>query len=234
MQVEGFDEDTSTVVARDEFTETFDNADGTSSVKVSTDPLNTKTDAGTWVPVDTTVTADKSGASAGQVVKHGLRPRFAKRADAASVLSVSRGGVQFGMSLVGAASSAAVRSGSSVTYPAVFPGVDLRFDVTAGSVQDNLVLASPAAASVGSWSWRLTGSGFSVVPEEHGSGFQVLDASGVVQVVIPPAVMSDSSGVEGVRESALTNAAMTVSQDASGWVLTVTPDQAWLNDPARV
>ncbi|MCG2799548.1 MAG: PA14 domain-containing protein, partial [Cellulomonas sp.] len=51
---------------------------------------------------------------------------------------------------------------------------------------------------------------------------------------IPPSVMVDSSGVEGKSEPELTNAPMVVEPDGDGWVLSITPDLAWLQDPARV
>ena len=50
---------------------------------------------------------------------------------------------------------------------------------------------------------------------------------------IPPAMMYDSSAVEGVREAASVNIPMTMTPSGKGWLLTLTPDQAWLADPQR-
>ncbi|HEX4057306.1 MAG TPA: hypothetical protein VHX87_03195, partial [Galbitalea sp.] len=61
------------------------------------------------------------------------------------------------------------------------------------------------------------------------------DSAGVVLYDIPNPVMWDSSGVAGQSEPALVNAPFTFVQNAAGdWLITVTPNRAWLTDPSRV
>lgn len=226
----GFDEDRSVVVSREEFSQTYANPDGTHTTEVSTVPLNVRQGDGDWVPVNTDVEERADGSAV--VSDHPMDPVFAASADDPDLLHVEAGSVKLSMGLVGAAPSPAVAAGSGVRYEDVFPGVDVEYTIEAGAVKESLVLNKAPAAGA-SWSWRLTGSGYTL-KEGADNSFDVLDGSGAVVLVIPPALVEDSSGREGEAEPAQTNARMDARQDGSGWVLTVTPDAAWLADPARV
>lgn len=99
-------------------------------------------------------------------------------------------------------------------------------------MKEALILSRAPRGPVG-WSWRLSGSGFDVV-EGRDNSFDLVDEAGEVVLSIPPALVEDSSGQSGIAEPAQTNASMDVRRDGDDWVLTVTPDESWLGDPARV
>lgn len=226
--VASFDPDAATVVAREEFQTVYRNPDGTFTTLMSGEPVNALTRSG-WREVSTTVTP--TGDGAGQVVAHPLAPRFAPTAGSPAGLQLSRDGVHVRIALLGAGQRRMQRNGSEVRYEDVFPGEDLTYEVTPGSVKEAVVLdAAPRRAR--SYSWRISGSGFTIRPARDGS-FEIVSGSEVV-MVIPPAVMVDSSGRPGVSEPATTNAPMSVFRSGSDWILTVVPDHAWLADPARV
>lgn len=227
----GFDAQQSELVAVDEFTQTYANADGSFTDRVSLEPIKVQDESGDWVEVSDVLEPD--GAGGAVVVDHPLGPQLASSADATDLLTVERGGLALSFQLVGAAPARGVRTDESMTYRDVFPGIDLVYDVTNGAVKDNLVLAEVPDGPV-SWSWHMTADGAQIVPDEHGLSWNILDAQGQTQMRMPPVVVVDSSGQEGVSENAMINAPMSVTQDATGWTLTVTPDVEWLRDPDRV
>ncbi|WP_159806709.1 PA14 domain-containing protein [Cellulomonas citrea] len=228
-QYKGFDPSTSRLTGRDEFSDVYLNADGSHSSVFSGQAMNVRDSRGAWQEASTTVAATSDGG--GQVSAHPLRPELAETADASPVLSLRRAGLQVGLTLVGAAASPLQRSGATATYADVFPGTDLRYEVESGSVKEAFVLKSVPSAGV-SWSWRISGAGLEMVAGRDGA-WDLMSGSQVV-MSIPAAVMTDSSGQEGVREPADANVPMSVVRDGSDWVLTLTPDVAWLTDPARV
>ena len=230
--VSGFDAATSTLVSRDESSTVYRNLDGTYSTVLSTQAERVwDSSAGAWLDASTTVAA--AGVGGGRVNRHPLSPQFAPSSDSGQLLQVSRAGAQVKISLVGARSSKLSRRGSVAEYQDVLTGVNLKYEVTPGSVKESVVLAAPPAKAV-TYRWRISGSGFTVQQGESGSIDLVSTASGAVAMTIPPAVMVDSSGQDGVREPATVNAPMTIARDGSGWILSVTPDLVWLRDPARV
>jgi hypothetical protein len=197
---------------------------------MSLEPVSVEVAPGRWAAVNTVVAASSDGGA--WVARHPLSPRFARRASAEAALTVSNDDAVAELSLIGATGSSAVREGSELRYDRVLPGTDLVYEVTAGSVKESLVIASEGAAR-SSYRWRLSGSGYTPSPAADGS-IELLDASGEVALLIPPAVLVDSAGVAGVREPATTNASMSVTPSGSDWIVTVTPDPAWMSDPARV
>ncbi|WP_235523468.1 hypothetical protein [Cellulomonas sp. Root485] len=156
MVSSGFNEKTSKVISREANRQTYRNADGTLTARMSSGPLNVETAPGVWKPISTDVTATGDGGGAAAV--HPLHPEFAPSADAASVLTVSTEGAQVSFGLDGADAAPIERDGDVVTYDDVFPGVDLRYEVSSGSVKEALVLAK-APRTAQSYVWRLTGTG---------------------------------------------------------------------------
>lgn len=227
--LEGFDEDTSEVIERSEYQEVYANEDGSFTTKMSSAPLNAQTAPGKWEAISTTIDAVQGGG--GQVPRHPLRPTFDPTADAEGTLTLRRPGTRLELTLEGAKGKKLKRSGSSAQYADVFDGVDLEYDVTASGVKEALVLdQAPKRAT--SWTWRLSGTGFTV--QEGRDGSYDIVSEGKVQMHIPPALMFDSSGVEGKREPAEENVPMTLERSGTGWLLTLTPDQKWLTDEDRV
>lgn len=229
-EVEGFDEETSTVSARTESSTVFANADGTYTTELTAEPSNIRAVDGSWESISTIVAS--TGDGGGTIARHPLAPRFAAKGDSADLLRVSRKGAQVSISLLGARSKALSRKGSVATYADVLPGADLKYQVTPGSVKESVVLDT-APGTAPTYRWRIKGTGFTLHEGRSGS-YELVGSDGAVAMMIPPAVMVDSSGVDGVREAATVNTPMTVTQDAKGWVLSISPDMAWLTDPSRV
>lgn len=86
LVVDGFDEETSVEIERDEFSTTFENADGTFATQFSPVPVHAEVD-GEWVDIETSV-EELSDGGFGQDA-HPLNPEFANRADEAGAFSIS-------------------------------------------------------------------------------------------------------------------------------------------------
>jgi RHS repeat-associated protein len=222
----------------------YKNADGSLTKEVSASPKNFHRSDGSWVPVSTAVVPD-SATGGFSVADNPLKPVFPKQVGGGAGYTVSSGASSLTMSLVGTKSVTAVRpaaasvpggdTASAISYPGALPGQDLQYQVSTGEVKETLLLNSVPAQSQGSWTWKVHAPGMTLVKEADSGAIDVSDSHGTPTFRIPTPIMWDSSGVAGQSESDLVVVPTTLTQDGSGdWVLTLTPDRAWLTDPARV
>lgn len=231
-----FDPDTSKLVGRSTFKDTYVNADGTNTAVISQTPQNVKNDDGTWVPVNTDVDVTSSGA--GVVEDHPLDPVFGENAANPEVLSMQHDGYTLAYTLEDAADSPLTHTnkggaGDEVTYKNVFPDTDLHYTVTNGTVKEELVLAELPTKARDSWTWHVTGKGLSATTEADGT-MVFRSEAGKVEFAIPEPQMFDSSGIKDVQEPAETAVSTSLAADGDGWTITLSPDRSWLADPARV
>ena len=230
-----FDEATSVEIDRDEFTTTYENIDGTLTAKVSAVPEHAEVD-GEWVPVDLSVVRQSDGSFAQDA--HPLDPSFAKRADSEDAFSISRGGYTIGFTLENAEPVSSVpppprQNIDTVTYPEVFEGVDLTYELYEAGVKESLILDAPPSEGDNSWTWRVTANALDLSVDDRGV-IVFTNMYGDVEFHIPAPVMWDSSGEEGVSAPAEKNLRVAVSEDGDDFLLTLTADSDWLADPARV
>ena len=233
---------TSAVVGHGPSDTTYQNTDGSFTKVVSPVPTNYQLGDGTWVPVADTVSGDAS-VGGFRVADNPLNPVFPAALSSSAGYSVSSGGDSLTITPVGATASTGVRpqtafagasASSELSYPSVWPGQDIHYQVSAGEVKESVVLPQLPAATQTSWSWLVHAPGLTLVKQSTGA-IWAEHADGSAQLAIPTPVMTDSSGVAGQSESAVADIATTVVQQASGdWLVTLTPDRAWLTDPSRV
>jgi hypothetical protein len=135
-------------------------------------------------------------------------------------------------------------SGTAARYKDVKPGVDLVVDARRTGYETHLVINTPAALQglrsaatdgVVSWDIPVQTHGLTARAEKDGS-VSFVDAAGqVVSTIAAPVAWDDEVDPQSgnrVTESPVT---MTLTQQGKGRaVLTLTPDQDWLFDPARV
>jgi hypothetical protein len=198
--------------------------DGTRELVEYAVPRWTRSAAGAWVPVDTS-----------------LRRLATAVAPVATVLPVrfSAGGDRLLARLADGARELALTwpevlpvpelAGDSATYREVLPGVDLRVTATATGFTKVLVVktrqaaANPALAAV---RFGLTTNGVSVKAAKDG-GLEARDASGRVVFTSPAPAMWDST------ETASGMPRMAVMRERlEPGAVTVIPDRAFLTDPA--
>ena len=237
-----FDSSSAKVTGRDEFSTTYTDANGIHLLKTSTSASSVKSD-GTWVDASTTLSDD--GAGGLQVKDHPLAPHFAAQADASELFTASRAGHTLSFSLDGAKASPVEQTTvpflsflpfgrDKAAYLSVFPNTDLRYQVDAGQVKESIVLNKVPAASRSTYVWSVKAPGLTPVKNEFGD-LEFHDKAGAVVFTMPIPVMWDSSGVDGERQSELTNVPYEITKKSgSTWTLTLTPSRRWLTDPARV
>ncbi|MFF5055016.1 LamG-like jellyroll fold domain-containing protein [Micromonospora sp. NPDC000663] len=225
---QGFDRRTSRErpAERDANQRVYDNADGTQTTEFSSAPVNYRKPDGTWAPIDHALVpaADGWGTTADSV---GLR--IASNGAASQVARLSfDGDTEFGFGLAEAVNAPGRVDGNAVTFPGVRPDVDLRLEPRAGGVKETLVLHSAKAPTSYVFPLNLRNLTAKLV-----DGQVVLsDRDGRQRGVIPPGYMVDAgSGAAGPATS--TKVAYELVTTSGQTALKVTPDRAWLTDPAR-
>ncbi len=244
------------------FSDWYDNADGSYTVKTSTAPMNFKAVDGTWRPVDGTLVRGTDGrlepTASGLTVSFAGAPRASAAAEDLASPGAARAGlataaqhpaadssgdlaqISFGTneslawSLSGAAAVVPSVVGSTAAYGGILPGTDLQLSDGTGVVKETLTLHSAAAGN--SWTFPLQLTGVSLRDDPQ-SGWQVVDSTGAVVGALPQPFAYDSTTLGPTQQERVEtqNVTYTLAADASGaQSLVMTLDPAWLHDPSRV
>jgi YD repeat-containing protein len=229
---DSFDPEASVVDDRDFFEESYTNPDGTSTVVMSTEVMNVPSESGAWTRPDDSLDVAADGVTS--AAANAVEPVFQPRADEPHLVTVGRGGKTVSFTLEGAAASTITRSDGVVTYPEVFPGVDLVYTLVASGVQKEFRLRSRPAAGEAAWTFRLSSGGLVPRLGPAGSGtVEFVDTAGDVVLSTPTALMHDSSG-GGDELPAEAPVDLSLARDGADWLLTVSADEEWLASPDRV
>ncbi|MDQ1746596.1 MAG: hypothetical protein QOD07_859, partial [Frankiaceae bacterium] len=219
---------------RTETTQVFANPDGSYTSEIAAGPVRLMR-SGSWVDVDSTL-QNVSGA-----ISTVATPTAISLSDGGSTalatatttgdegVGVAKG-LSFGMDW---ATSLPVPtlSGSTATYAGVLPNVDLTVTAKADGFTDNLILkAKPTAAPVVRIPLRL--GGLTLSKSSDGS-LRLTDAQGQLRAVAPAPTMQDASRnpATGLPTRSMP-IQTTVETVGSHQELELTPDYAWLSDPA--
>ena len=218
------------VAARDEYSTTYERADGSFIDYVLDAPLNVKLSDGEWAPISTNLVSRSGG---WRVDTHPLAPKFSGFADATNAVTVTRAGHTLSYGMVGlSAKKGQAGEGDRLLYRQVQPGVDLDYVVDTGSIKETLILAE-APKSDPTWTWIIRADTLTPRMTKLG-GVEFLDAKGTVVFTTPTPVAWDSSGVEGESSDALVNPIATLTQAGEGqWSYSIAMDRAWLEAKER-
>lgn len=171
-------------------TDVFDLGNGRRRLRISDAPRFFERD-GRWVPIDTTLVPDGDG-----VRSTATAPTFRLSGDSKVVrasVDSQAGAVSF--SPEGSSPSTPLVKGSSATYPGVWPGVSLRYDVTPRGLKETIV-AESADAAARPFSFAVDGAVAEAAPKESGAVLQFRQPnSGAVLGMVPPVAVVDSAGV---------------------------------------
>lgn len=121
---------------------------------------------------------------------------------------------------------------NAVTYPEVFPGTDLQFQVDRTHIQQLLVLAA-APEVAPTYRWNVSAPGLQLKVDEFGD-YTLLDEKGVVEFTISPPIMWDSSGIDGVQQQQYAPVATTVETTKDGYTFVLAPSMDWLTSKSTV
>jgi hypothetical protein len=214
--------------------------DGSLEASTAMAPQRVRQSDGSWKPVDVSlrVNADRSVGPAMAAFPASL----AGAASAAGDHELASTGSGTGKVAVhwNGALPTPVLSGNTATYPEVKPGIDLVVSVNASGIEQNVVVKTRAALA------QVTGLSLPVVTDSttsysagaHG-GLAFKDKAGHALASVPPMRMWDAkvdpaTGQPVARALAVRLSKRAAKAGKAGVDLALTPDAAWLNDPARV
>jgi RHS repeat-associated protein len=225
----GFDPATSRELPQRQgaYDRTWANPDGTLTTELSSSPVNRRLPDGTWAPMDTTLVQAGAGGAAGwRGAATAIDVRLAADAGAPELARLALdGGHAIAFGLAGAAASAGLVEGSTITYPDAWPGVDVRLEVVGAGVKETLVLRSAAVPTSFQFPLRLTG----LRARMAGGQVELVDAGGNTRAVLPAGSMADAAG----GQAGPGGIAYSLERSASGPALGMTLNPDWLADPAR-
>jgi RHS repeat-associated protein len=213
-----------------ETSQTWANPDGTFSTDIASGPVRVPdgTDPSGWTPIDTTLEATADG--------------FQPAATAADV-TFSDGGDTTAASLdVGTRSfdlgwpdplPQPTIDGDTATYPDVLPGVDLTLRATPTGYEHSFVLNAPPTQPL-TINEPLALAGLKVTVNADGN-LTLTDKSGKVIAQADPAQMFDATiGDHSGMPDHVAEVPTKIVNTKSGPALQLSPDQAFLTDPANV
>ncbi|MEV4637543.1 RHS repeat-associated core domain-containing protein [Actinoplanes sp. NPDC049548] len=217
---------------------------GTVEATVYAAPVRVR-QGGRWVPVDLNLHRNADGSIAAGAHPEGLKITGARTATAGALATVGSGAEQVSMGWSGKLPEPML-DGPRATYPEVLPGIDLAVEATrTGFEQFVIVKSREAVARVSELSLPLTGKAV-VSHTRDASGALVLkDKSGRTVATSPTPQMWDARvAADGetparrtdvktaVKKRAARAASAGRSATPTGVDVTLTPDLAWINDPA--
>jgi hypothetical protein len=139
--------------------------DGRLQMEMSAAPVRFRDAAGNWRPIDTTIT--KTGSDTYRNTGTGFATTYTARPDALVDLRLGGSGLTVGVP--GAARTAPVVQGSTVTYRNVWDGADLVYELTPTAVKKSIVLSRPPVAAT-SYRFTLRAAGLTARSLPDGSG----------------------------------------------------------------
>lgn len=210
---------------------TFDNHDGTFTTSLYSGPVHFREDQGQrqWHPISSALVPSGEPGYAYENEANRFRAFF-KQQLGNDYLGLETGGGFFTLGLQGAAQSSAQTSARGITYPGVFPGVNLRYDLQPDGVKETLLLANAQVPL--SYRFVLTppaGARMHAVHEEDGSwSFYMAPHARPVFVMEAPWASENDEPVSR-RE----HASLDVTRNGADFVLDLSVDRTWLRDPLR-
>jgi len=234
-----FDAASAHVTSTDEYSTTSTDKNGVHQTLLSPVPVNVLSGS-KWVPARSDLSDDGRSGLVGKL--NPLAPQFAPTASDYRLFQVSRNGYSLSFKLLGAAKSGLEHpvipfinvGADQAKYSSVLPNTDLKYQVKSDKVKESIVLTKVPTAGTAVYRWEINAAG--LTPEKNQFGdLDFKAADGVIVFSMPVPAMWDSSGKAGVSESTITNVQYQVTKlGPSTYSLVLTPDQAWLQDAARV
>ncbi|MGH2503257.1 MAG: hypothetical protein ACRDID_12170, partial [Ktedonobacterales bacterium] len=135
------------------------NADGSWTLESYSVPIHYQDAQGKWQSIDTSMNSDTSDGGYGYSNKaNGWHVYFATQAGGSKLLDAHLPGLQYSESLPGAASVSATISGSTLTYPAIFPNVDAIYTMMHTHMEETFLLHSANAPTSFTLTYHVAGA----------------------------------------------------------------------------
>ncbi|HET9653906.1 MAG TPA: DNRLRE domain-containing protein [Kineosporiaceae bacterium] len=218
---------------RTEMSSTFANPSGTFTTEARVVPFRYKDGQGAWRDLDLTMAQAADGSVKPRQREREMRLSGASAAAESDAVTMDEGS---GRSMVLGWSGKLPKpttSGEETRYAEVEPGVDLRFQARRNGFEQLLTVKTRPSKPV-SWDLPLKLAGLTAREDTDG-GVSLLDDKGKVVSRFLPASAWDAK-VDPKSGDPVSVSPVKLSVKAAGKdraVLTVTPDAAWMADPAR-
>jgi RHS repeat-associated protein len=221
------------VSRRSAYSKTYDEPDGTTTVETFVEPIHFQVSDGSWKEIDNTIVADDDGS--GFENKAGdLDVDFAASGGSGSLLSVGDGPKAVVLALAGARDVTPAVEDSKITYPEIFPTIDLVYEVRGDGVKELLVLKSRPNVPSKTLDFRFPLSASGLTAKQAGAEVDFINASGETVFSIPKLFMYDSAlGGQSAEPAFSESITLTVVDSGGSQSLKVSVDGAWLTAPAR-
>jgi len=210
-------------------TEFFREPDGTMTAEIHPAPVRLRLGDGSWGEIDPTLVASPRSGYAWRNKLGPLTIDFAGVARAKDTVLVSVGDQSLSFGPVGAAGVAPTVTKNQITYPGVFPGVDLRYMVGSNGLREELIFTRDPGVD----RFRFSVGGTAAVTAGSNGGLAI--KSGNRTVLTSPAPFLEESEAPGKNEPALSpNVSFAVAGSAGDQTLDVIFDRSWVNASGRV
>ncbi|WP_329568549.1 LamG-like jellyroll fold domain-containing protein [Kitasatospora sp. NBC_01266] len=217
--------------ARTATTSTYQNPDGTKTMRVFPRPVHYQKADGTWADIDTGLTQRADGRWTEKANSQQLT--FGPTANSSALVDFpidASHDVSYG--LQGALPVTATASGDTLTYAGAQTSTDVQYNALATGAKESLILHDASAPTV--WTFPLQLTGVSVALDATGNAV-FTDSSGQVRLTIPRGFMEDSAidpkSDQGAMSDGVTYQLTTVNGAPA---LQMTLDSTWLHDAHRV
>lgn len=228
----GFVEGRSTVVERTPTADVYANPDGTRTAKSYSDVVNVRhPETGKLVPADPELEV-RGGAVRPRLTAAGTQLPATTGPGEAIRVEAADGSGAVSLEPLGLARRTAELDLARATYYRVQPDVDLELRASTSGVKQTYLLRRPVATPT--WTSRLRVEG-DLTPSQDASGaITFTNRSGRAVLAVPAPVLFDSNVDPGSGEPRFGPVTQKLARDASGWLLVLAADAAWIADPARV
>lgn len=208
---------------------TFDNHDGTYTTSLYPGPIHYRNAQGQWRPISSAVVPTTEPGYGLENEANRFRTLF-KSTLANDYLALETAGGRFRVSLPNAAQVSAQAGPRKVTYPGVFPGVDLRYDLRPDGIKGTLLLQNGQAPT--SYRFLLTPPANARIHAAQGSDgswafFMAPHARPVFVIDAPWATENEEP------DSRRRNASLAVSRIGDVFALDLSVDPTWLRASGR-
>ncbi len=211
------------------------NPDGTLTTTVFGGPVNYRAADGSMQPIDTRLYPTAEAGYAWRSGANAFEARFAPTSGS-DYAEVRLGGRTVRVRALGVADRPATVSGSQVSYPGAFAGVDLRYQVTATGIEETLDLAGPDAPTRYVFRLSAADGGAGLTAERRPDGSVAVNAAplhGPAFVLAAPVVTESAGEREVTAPASQARPQLQVVQDGRDLVATLSLDAAWLHAPGR-
>ncbi len=209
---------------------TFDNHDGTYTTAAYSGPIHYRDEQGRFQPISSALVASGEAGYAYENEANRFRALFRQASGADYLALESWGGRRFRLRLQDAAQSSAQTRPRGLSYPAVFPGVDLRYELQPDGVKETLLLANAQVPT--SYRFLLStpqGARIHAVQQSDGSWALFMAPYARPALVIEAPWLSE----RGDPAPAAPHASLDLTRVGQDFQLDLSLDGAWLSDPQR-